>query len=121
MRRLLVTWLGQFSRSRRDSLSENPALRQQLAMLKLSHPLPRFAAPGRLFWLHLAAPLPDERVYQFSSLVQRKTVVRWHRAGFKLSWGGGFPAIAPAQEENMSAGNCANSPLAQLEPNVSAP
>jgi len=55
-------------RSRHNLLLENLALRQQLAVLKQSNTQPRFSAPDRFFW------------------VQPDTVVRWHRAGFKLYW-----------------------------------
>jgi putative transposase len=87
MPRSLRLYFGLFSRcvsSRRDLLLENLALRQQLAVLKMRHPQPRFAVYDKLFWVLL---------HRFWSrwknaliLVQPETVVGWHRAGFKLYW-----------------------------------
>jgi putative transposase len=70
--------------SRRDLLLENLALRQQLAVLKQRHPQPRFATPDKLFWVILQRLWPGWK--QALILVQPETVVRWHRAGFKLYW-----------------------------------
>jgi transposase InsO family protein len=82
--RLLFVLLVRSVRSRHNLLLENLALRQQLSVLKKKRPQPRFAAPDKLFWVILR---------QFWSgwkralvLVQLETVVRWHRAGFKLYW-----------------------------------
>jgi hypothetical protein len=63
---------------------ENLALRQQLAVFKQKHPQPRFAATDRLFWVilrRLWAGWGRKLIF-----VQPKTVVRWHKAGFKLYW-----------------------------------
>jgi putative transposase len=73
-----------FFRSRRDLLLENLALRQQLAVLKVRHPQPRFAASDKLFWVMLCRLWPGWK--QALILVQPETVVGWHRAGFKLYW-----------------------------------
>ena len=70
--------------SRRDLLLENLALRQQLAVLKRRHPQPRFAAPDKMFWVVLRRLWPGWK--RALILVQPETVVRWHRAGFKLYW-----------------------------------
>src|ERR1035438_3771562 len=84
MFRVLSAVLPQFFRSRRDLLLENLALRQQLAVLRARHPQPRFSASDRLFWVIL------RRLWlgwnQALILVQPETVVRWHRAGFKVYW-----------------------------------
>src|ERR1017187_9598508 len=81
---LLVFLSARLFCSRRDLLLENLALRQQLGVFKQKHPLPRFAAADRLFWIVL------RRFWVGWSraliLVQPETVVRWHRAGFKLYW-----------------------------------
>jgi transposase InsO family protein len=60
--------------SRRDLLLEILALRQQLTVLQARHPRPRLATADRVFWVMLR---------RFWS---GWTVVRWHRAGFKLYW-----------------------------------
>jgi hypothetical protein len=63
---------------------ENLALHQQLGVLKRRHPQPRFAMPDKLFWLILRRLWPGWK--RALILVQPETVVRWHRAGFKLYW-----------------------------------
>ena len=70
--------------SRSDLLLENLALRQQLAALKQKHPHPRLATSDRLFWVMLRRLWPGWK--RALILVQPETVVRWHRAGFKLYW-----------------------------------
>ena len=70
--------------SRRNLLLENLALRQQLGVLKQRHPQPRFAAPDKLFWVILRQLWPGWK--RVLILVQPETVIRWHRAGFKLYW-----------------------------------
>ena len=82
--RLLTAVSVGFFRSRRDLLLENLALRQQLAVLKAKHPQPHLAAPDRLFWLVLRRFWSGWK--QSLLIVQPETVVRWHRAGFKLYW-----------------------------------
>jgi transposase InsO family protein len=81
---LLVFLSARLFCARRDLLLENLALRQQLGVFKQKHPLPRFAAADKLFWIVL------RRFWAGWSraliLVQPETVVRWHRAGFKLYW-----------------------------------
>jgi hypothetical protein len=73
-----------FFRSRRDLLLENFALRQQLAVLKRRDPRPRLAVSDRLFWVILRRFWSPWK--QALILVQPETVVRWHRAGFRLYW-----------------------------------
>jgi hypothetical protein len=70
--------------SRRDLLLENLALRQQLTVLRRRHPQPRFAPSHRLFWVMLRRLWSGWK--QALILVQPETVVRWHRAGFKVYW-----------------------------------
>src|SRR5258708_12817291 len=71
-------------RARRSLLLENLALRQQLAVLKRRHPRPRLDLLDKLFWV---------AIRRFWSAWQRsliavtpETVVRWHKAGFRLYW-----------------------------------
>ena len=82
--KLLFILLVQSVGSRRDLLLENLALRQQLGVLKQRHPQPRFAALDKLFWVILRRLWPGWK--RALILVQPETVVRWHRAGFKLYW-----------------------------------
>src|ERR1035441_8641445 len=80
--RLLFVLFVRSVHSRHHLLLENLALRQQLGVMKRRHPQPRFAAPDKLFWVILRRFWP--RWKRALILVQPETVVRWHRAGFKL-------------------------------------
>ena len=82
--RLLVVLFTQLFRSRRDLLLENLALRQQLAVCERKHPKPRFRPSDRLFWVLLRRMWSGWR--RALILVQPETVIRWHRAGFRLYW-----------------------------------
>src|ERR1035438_4536074 len=82
--KLLLGLIAQSCCSRRDLALENLALRQQLAVLKHRRPQPRFAPPDKIFWVILRRLWPGWKVALI--LVQPETVVRWHRAGFKLYW-----------------------------------
>ena len=85
--RLLRFFFGSLIRllsSRRDLLLENLALRQQLAVLKARRPKPRLSIPDKLFWV-LARRLWSGWK-QSLLVVTPETVVRWHRAGFRLYW-----------------------------------
>src|ERR1035438_9928243 len=82
--RLLAVLFTRLFRSRRDLLLENLALRQQLGVFKQKHPPPRFATTDRLFWVMLSQLWDGWR--RALILVEPDTVVRWHRAGFKLYW-----------------------------------
>src|SRR5260370_11488682 len=84
MLRLLLGLFRQSFYSRRDLLLENLVLRQQLLALKRRRPRPRASLVDRLFWVVIE---------QFWShwkealvIVTPETVVRWHRAGFRLYW-----------------------------------
>src|SRR5258707_8524358 len=87
MVRFFLLWFGLLDRSlrsRRRLLIENLALRQQLTVLKRKHPKPRLGLVDKLFWV-LACRLWSD--WKKSLLVVTpETVVRWHRAGFRLYW-----------------------------------
>ena len=80
----LLALVGRLLGSRRDLLLENLALRQQLVVLKRRRPRSRFTSHDRFFWVFLRRFWPGWK--QSLVLVQPETVVRWHRAGFKLYW-----------------------------------
>jgi hypothetical protein len=82
--RLLCVLVVRLFRSRRDLLLENLALRQQLSVLRERRPVPQLPAPDKLFWVILRRFWPGWK--RTLVLVQPETVVRWHRAGFKLYW-----------------------------------
>ena len=71
-------------RSRQDLLLENLALRQQLSVFQRRNRRPKLAVLDKLFWV-LARRFWSE--WKNSLLVVTpETVVRWHRAGFRLYW-----------------------------------
>jgi transposase InsO family protein len=71
-------------RDRRSLMLENLTLRQQLVVLKRKHPRPRLGPLDRLFWVLVRQLWSQWK--EALLLVQPETVVRWHRAGFKLYW-----------------------------------
>jgi hypothetical protein len=87
MLRLINLFFGALLRmlySRRDLFLENLALRQQLALLRSRHPRPRFSVQDKLFWV--AAVRWWSGWKRVLVVVTPETVVRWHRAGFRLYW-----------------------------------
>jgi len=86
MIRLLVALLPTLRsamRSRRDLVVENLALRQQLATL-VSRQRPAIWLADRLFWILLLRFW--RRWTETLTIVEPNTVVRWHRAGFRIYW-----------------------------------
>jgi putative transposase len=87
MFRYLGLCLGLLTRclqSHQSLLMENLALRQQLAVLKRKHPRPRMAGVDKIFWIFARRFWGAWK--QSLVLVKPETVVRWHRAGFRLYW-----------------------------------
>jgi putative transposase len=82
--RLLFSALLCLFRARRSLLLENLALRQQLAVLKRKHPRPRLEIFDRVCWV--IARRFWSGWQQALIVVTPETVVRWHRAGFRLYW-----------------------------------
>src|ERR1700740_1012180 len=81
---LCLGTLVRLLRARQSLLLENLVLRQQLAVLKRKHPRPRLAPADKLFWVLARRFWSGWK--QALILVSPDTVVRWHRAGFKLYW-----------------------------------
>ena len=82
--RLLVGVILRLFRTRRTLLLENLALRQQLVALKRKRPRPTVAVFDKLFWVlarRFWSGWKDALI-----VVTPETVVRWHRAGFRLYW-----------------------------------
>ena len=69
---------------RRSLLLENLTLRQQLTVLKRRHPKLRIGLLDKLFWLAVRRVWSGWK--QSLIVVTPETVVRWHRAGFRLYW-----------------------------------
>ena len=84
---LFGLWFGALLRAfrtRHSLMLENLALRQQLAVLKRKHPKPALGAVDKLFWVLARRFWPQWK--EMLIIVLQETVVRWHRAGFKLYW-----------------------------------
>jgi putative transposase len=81
---LCLGTLVRFLRARRSLLLENLALRQQLAVLKRRHPRPILYLLDKLFWVTVRRFWSGWQ--QSLIVVPPETVVRWHRAGFRLYW-----------------------------------
>jgi hypothetical protein len=87
-----------FFRCRADLALEVLALRQQVAVFKRKRPRPALHGLDRLFWTILRQIWP--RWSDVLLIVKPETVVRWHRAGFRLFWrwrsrpSGGRPKIS---------------------------
>src|ERR1022692_4110024 len=84
---LLRLWFGALLRIfhiRGSLMLENLALRQQLAVLKRRHPKPRLGPFDKLLWVVASRFWSSWK--NTLLLVSPETVVRWHRAGFRLYW-----------------------------------
>jgi hypothetical protein len=71
-------------RSRRELVVENATLRHQLSVLRRTGGRPRLGLTDRLRLLVSAALLPAWR--KAIVVVQPETILKWHRAGFRLFW-----------------------------------
>jgi putative transposase len=93
----LLATLRSALRSRAELALENLALRQQLATLRRSAPRPRLRLVDRAFWIGLSqiwSCWADALV-----IVKPDTVVRWHRAGFRLFWRWKSRSRRPAESD----------------------
>ena len=82
--RHLIGWVISAFRSREDLILENLALRQQLLTLRTRRPRRRLSALHKLFWIVLRRLWTGWKKPLI--LVTPRTVVGWHRAGFRLYW-----------------------------------
>jgi len=69
-------------KSRNQLALENLALRHQLEVLQRNAKRPRLKPSDRTLWAVLSRVLPDWR--RHLTVVQPDTVIRWHRAGWRL-------------------------------------
>jgi putative transposase len=84
---LILSLLGSLRstlRTRADLALENLALRQQLINLRRTSCRARLRNCDRAFWLVLSRFW--SRWADVLVVVKPDTVVRWHRAGFRLFW-----------------------------------
>jgi putative transposase len=82
--RHIVGWILISCDSRKDLILENLALRQQLLALHSTRPRRRLSAMQKMFWVVLRSLW--SRWQKPLILVTPRTVVEWHRAGFRLYW-----------------------------------
>ena len=80
----LIALLGLATKDRTQSVLENIALRQQLAVYKRSVVRPNINDRDRVFWLTVMRMLKEWR--EALVFVQPETVIRWHRRGFAYYW-----------------------------------
>src|SRR5690242_1126824 len=80
----LLRWFGAFFRTRSSLALEILALRQQVSVLKRKNPRPRLGLWDQVFWVFLRRVW--SRWAEVLVVVKPETVVRWHRAGFRLYW-----------------------------------
>ena len=79
-----VVYLGLLIRPRKASAAENLFLRRQLALYQERKVDPRRIDPATRITLALLSRLFNWR--DALVVVQPKTLIRWHRAGFRLLW-----------------------------------
>ena len=82
--RHLIGWIVSALSSRKDLILENLALRQQLLALHAQRRRPRLSVRHKLFWVLLRRLWSGWKTPLL--LVTPRTVVEWHRAGFRLYW-----------------------------------
>ena len=87
----LRTWFV----SKTNLAAENLALRQQLAVMNQSIKRPKLRLRDRVFWTWLMRVWPRWRSALL--IVQPETVIRWHRAGFRLYWRRKSQATSPGR------------------------
>jgi hypothetical protein len=81
---LILRTLYSGFQSHRHLLLENLALRHQLTLLARSVPKPKFNNSQRWFWVVLRRCWSDWQ--RALVIVQPRTVLNWHRLGFRLFW-----------------------------------
>ena len=82
--RHFIGWVVSALGSRGDLILENLALRQQLLALRAKRPRHPSSTMHKLFWVFLRRLWSGWRTPLV--LVTPRTVVEWHRAGFRLYW-----------------------------------
>jgi len=82
--RCLFGWILSAFASRTDLVLENLALRQQLLALHTKRPRHRLSTTQKVFWVVLRKLWSGWQ--KPLVLVTPRTVIEWHRAGFRLYW-----------------------------------
>ncbi len=81
---LVTGLLTDLTRTRKQLLAENAFLRQQLLVAARRVKKPRLRASDRILLVALAAMFSRWR--DALMLVKPETLLRWHRAGFRILW-----------------------------------
>jgi len=81
---MLLAFFRGFLACRAALVAENLALRQQLNVLRRSVKRIRLRRRDRVFWVWLSRLWTNWR--STLMIVKPKTVIRWHRLGFRLYW-----------------------------------
>ncbi len=81
---LIVHFLRALFRRKHEQVIVELALRQQLAVYQRTRPRPRLEPIDRAFWV--AMRRWSSRWADVLLVVRPETVIRWHRAGFRLYW-----------------------------------
>ena len=81
---LILLCFALLFRKRGSLILENLVLRQQLTVLKRRRPRPPLHAVDKLFWVVVRRFWPEWK--RSLIVVTPETVVRWHRAGFRMYW-----------------------------------
>ena len=84
MIKLFLNFLLSSFKSRQALALENIAIRHQLEVLQRNAKRPRLKPNDRAFWVVLSRFLPSWQ--QHLTIVQPDTVIRWHRAGWRIYW-----------------------------------
>jgi transposase InsO family protein len=82
--RHLIGWIFGILLAREDLILENLALRQQLLALHTKRPRRQLSTVHKMFWIVLRKLWSGWE--ESLVLVTPRTVVAWHRAGFRLYW-----------------------------------
>jgi transposase InsO family protein len=80
----LIGWIFGILLAREDLILENLALRQQLLALHTKRPRRQLSTVHKMFWIVLRKLWSGWE--ESLVLVTPRTVVAWHRAGFRLYW-----------------------------------
>ena len=84
--RYWVTCVRRSLRGRRDLVCEVAALRQQLHVYTRQNKKPKLERGDRIFWIWLSRHWPQWK--SALVIVKPKTVLGWHREGFRRHWRG---------------------------------
>jgi hypothetical protein len=98
---VLLRSIGLMCRGHRAVALENPALRQQLAVLTRTRTRLPLRPRDRLFWILLTSAWREWRTALL--IVQPDTVLRWHRHWLRRRWAGRSKPVRPGRPRTDTA------------------